>query len=202
MKHLVITGGVACGKSRVARQLERGYPGRAHRFDSDEANAELLRHPGNIEAIGRHFGTEVLRDGAVSRAALRERVFADPAQRAWLEQLMHPQIAALREAWLERLDADGENHSGRWTLLEIPLWYEAGLQWPADQVLVVGAAESVQRERLRRERGLDDTSIEAILASQWALERKVPRAGLVCWNDGSLATFDEQVRLVGLLLFS
>lgn len=205
MKHLVITGGVACGKSYVAQALERNHPGRVARLDSDAVNASLLRKPENIKRIAQHLGADLVVDGQIDRAALGQRVFAEPAQRRWLEDVMHPQIAAARQDWLADLEANWENQADGWTLLEIPLWFEAGLSkrdFSADQVLVVGAGQGVQRERLRRERGLTDARIEAVLASQWPLPRKLPSATLVCWNDGNLQMLDEQVRLLGQRLFS
>ena len=93
-----LTGGVACGKSTVAGMLKVAG---AHVLDADVIARELVV-PGSpaLQAIITHFGPTFLgEDGCLDRAALRARIFADPAAKIWLEALLHP---------LEREDRERE----------------------------------------------------------------------------------------------
>ena len=91
MRIIGLTGGIGSGKSTVARLFgELGV----HWVDADNVAREVVE-PGQpaLAQIAEHFGAEVLQaDGSLNRAWLRERVFAEPAEREWLEQLLHPVI--------------------------------------------------------------------------------------------------------------
>ncbi len=88
---LGLTGGIGSGKSAAAeRFVELGV----HLVDADQA-ARWVVEPGRpaLASIVERFGPGVLQaDGQLDRAALRQLIFADPAQRKWLEQLLHPLI--------------------------------------------------------------------------------------------------------------
>ena len=98
-----LTGGIACGKTTVANLFAAlGVPV----VDTDLLAREVVA-PGSplLAQIAAHFGSAVLaQDGSLDRRELRSRVFADPAERLWLEQLTHPAIRALTD---ERCDAAG-----------------------------------------------------------------------------------------------
>src|SRR5688572_6814433 len=90
-----ITGGLGCGKSTVARLLERrGFK----RLDSDAiVRDQILTEPAAVNALQAHFGPGVIgAGGGVDRSVLAARVFADDAERQWLEALTHPKVFA---AW-------------------------------------------------------------------------------------------------------
>src|SRR5690606_18863288 len=138
-----VTGGVASGKSEVTRRFEALGVVVA---DADVAAREAVA-PGSeglAELVGV-FGTEAL-DGAggLDRAAMRRRVFADPAARSALEAIIHPQVRAL-------LRTQCEAAAGAYAIAAIPLLAEGGgraaYPW-LDRILVVDVPEAVQRERL------------------------------------------------------
>ena len=87
------TGGIGSGKTAVANQFASLG---VHVVDADEA-ARWVVEPGRpaLRQIAEHFGDAVLLpEGGLDRAALRERVFANTAERQWLESLLHPMIRA------------------------------------------------------------------------------------------------------------
>ena len=96
-----LTGGIACGKTTVANLFAAlGIT----IVDTDLLAREVVAKGSPLlpQIVG-HFGAEVLAaDGNLDRRALRQRVFADPVARQWLEQLMHPEIRRLTD---ERSDA-------------------------------------------------------------------------------------------------
>src|SRR4029079_17795567 len=91
-----LTGGIACGKSTVANLFTALG---ATLVDTDLLAREVVA-PGSplLAQIARHFGAGVLQaEGSLDRAKLREKVFADPAERLWLERLTHPAIRELTD---------------------------------------------------------------------------------------------------------
>src|SRR5690606_14527760 len=95
------------------------------------------------------FGSEILAEnGEVNRRKLAEIVFADPAKRRRLEQIIHPRV---RE---RELDLIAQHRHHPLVVLEIPLLYETGAEELCDKVLVVTVDEQTRNERLARDRGM------------------------------------------------
>lgn len=184
-----LTGGVASGKSSVARAFEARHPGCV--VDADLA-ARAVVEPGTegLAAVVGHFGGEVLGpDGRLDRAALRARVFADAGQRKALEALLHPRI----RAWmLARADAA----STPYVVLDIPLLAEGGgrATWPMlDRIVVVDVPVAVQRARLMARDGVDATLAERMIAAQATRAQRLALADDVIVNLGSLVDLDDAV---------
>ncbi|HEX8909447.1 MAG TPA: dephospho-CoA kinase, partial [Anaeromyxobacteraceae bacterium] len=106
MRLVGLTGGIATGKTTFAAALRAlGAPV----VDADQlARAAVARGSPGLEAVVAAFGREVLgEDGELDRRRMAERVFADPAERARLEAIVHPAVRALSRQELERLAAQG-----------------------------------------------------------------------------------------------
>ncbi len=180
-----LTGGIGSGKTAVSDRFQALG---VNVVDGDEASRAVLA-PGQpaLVAIARHFGPELLQpDGSLDRAALRERVFADPEQRRWLERLTHPLIAA----WLrDRLEAGGSAYS----LLVNPILVESGQASRCDRVLVVDAPESLQLERTMARDGNSESQVRSIMAAQADRARRLAVADDVIVNDRDLAHLDAEV---------
>jgi len=178
-----LTGGVAAGKSTVARAFEALRPG--CRVDADLA-ARAVVEPGTdgLAAVLAHFGPGVLAaDGRLDRAALRQRVFADAPARKALEALLHPRI---RVWMLARAAAAATPY----VLLDIPLLAEGGgrAAWPMlGRVLVVDVPVAVQRARLRARDGIDAALAERMIAAQATRAERLAIADDVLVNLGSAA---------------
>lgn len=192
---LVLTGGIATGKSTFRRMLAERR--RFTLFDADACVHDLLAgDPTVIEAIRAAFGPQVISHGTgVNRAILRDIVFTDPSARRKLEAIVHPHV---RQAWQAlRSDCLGQ---GADFLADIPLLFETGAAGLFDASIVVACSPEVQTARMAA-RGLDSVTMEAVLASQLPLEEKVARATIVVWNDGSLKALNREADLLLSRLF-
>lgn len=183
---VALTGGIASGKSAVARRFEAlGIA--VH--DADIAAREVVK-PGSegLAAIVQAFGPGVLDDqGALDRAAMRRRVFADDMARRQLEAITHPRV----RAWLrERAAAD----LGPYCILAIPLLAEniAHYRW-VDRILVVDAPESVQLERLVRRDGIDEALARRMIERQANRDERIALADDLIENAGEEAALDAAV---------
>lgn len=177
-----LTGGIASGKSSVGRLLEaRGLP----LLDADLYAREALA-PGSpgARAVLEHYGERVRASGAatgdavIDRAALGRIVFADLAERQWLEQLVHPLVRARFNGELERL------RQAPVVVLMIPLLFEAGLEELCSAIWLVDCDESQQLQRLMARDQLSEADARARLSAQWPLAHKRVLADLVIDNRG------------------
>lgn len=180
-----LTGGIGSGKSTVARYFaELGVP----IVDADVVARELVA-PGSpaLREIGAEFGDEVLNtDGGLDRGRLRELVFADADRRRALEAILHPRVYAEMARRIAAFDAP-------YCIAVVPLLLETGRRDYVDRVLVVDAAEDVQRTRAQRRDGATAEGVQAVMQSQ--LERSARRraADDVIENDADLAALRHHV---------
>lgn len=179
---VALTGGIASGKSTVARRLaERG----AVVVDADQVARDVVA-PGEpaLERIAATFGSGVLAaDGSLDRPALGAIVFADPDGRAKLNAITHPAVLARsRELFAAAAEAD----PGAIVVYDIPLLVEAGRHDEFDLVVVVHAAEEVRRDRLMTVRGMTRDEALARIRSQAPEEQRLAIADVVIDADGAL----------------
>jgi len=183
-----LTGGIASGKSTVAAIFERLG---AQVVDADLLAREVVA-PGEeaLERIAAAFGAGVLTpDGALNRAALGEKVFADQAARRTLEEITHPAIRQRAEKRLARLRAAGVATA----FYVAPLLIEAGVAARMDEVWVVYLDHATQLERLMARDGLTAAAAEARIASQMPMEEKKRLARIVIDNRGSREELEAEV---------
>lgn len=179
---VAVTGGVASGKSAATRAFEAlGVPV----VDADVA-ARAVVEPGQpaLAEVAARFGPAAIGpDGRLDRAAMRERVFADPTARTALEAILHPPI----RAWLRAACAAAD---GPYAVVAIPLLAEGGgrktYPW-LDRILVVDVPEAVQVARLRARDGADEALARRMVAAQATRAQRLAIADDVVVNDGSLA---------------
>jgi len=161
--------------------------------DTDEL-ARALVEPGQpaLAEIRAAFGGTVFDgDGQLRRAALADRVFSDPEARRLLEAILHPRIHA---AWNDQV---ASWHADRLPLgvVVIPLLFEKGLETRFDLTICVACGPSTQWDRLRA-RGWTEVEIQRRLDAQLPLAEKMLRADRVIWNEGDLASMEEQARRI------
>ncbi|EHK70887.1 dephospho-CoA kinase [Pseudomonas psychrotolerans L19] len=182
---LGLTGGIGSGKSAAAEHFAQlGITC----VDADQA-ARWVVEPGRpaLVEIAGHFSPAVLQsDGSLDRAALRAAIFADPAERRWLEALLHPLI---RQEILAAL-ADAESP---YAILVSPLLFESGQGALVRRGLVIDAPEELQLERAMRRDGVDEVQVRAILAAQLPRAERLAKADDVICNDGDLAALHAEV---------
>jgi len=182
-----LTGGIATGKSTVAAMFrERGVPV----LDADQLAREVVA-PGQpaLTAIARRFPGVVDAAGHLDRAALGERIFADPADRQALEAITHPLIQARSLDASRALAARGEPLA----LYDAALLIENRLQDAMRGVVLVVAPEAVQVARLAARNGLDQAQARARLAAQLPEAEKRRHATWVIDNGGSREATGRQV---------
>jgi dephospho-CoA kinase len=180
-----LTGGVACGKTTVANLFAALG---ASIVDTDLLAREVVA-PGSplLPKIAAHFGSQVLRkDGSLDRARLRDRVFANPAERQWLESVTHPAIRELT-------DARCETATGRYVIVAIPLLVETQGAQRFDRVLVVDCEPELQLARLQARDGMTRAQAERMLAAQATRAQRLGVADDVIRNDGAIAGLRDQV---------
>lgn len=188
IRHYVIalTGGVASGKSAVAKRFEQlGI----RVYDADVAAREVVApNSAALAEIEFVFGAGVLQnDGSLDRRAMRERVFADSQARRQLEGIIHPRV----RAWLQR--SVGMDR-GPYCMLAIPLLVENHGEYAwVDRVLLVDAPEDVQIERLTQRDGVSREHAMQMLAAQATREHRMAIADDVIVNAGEEAALDARV---------
>jgi dephospho-CoA kinase len=180
-----LVGGIACGKSAVRSILaERG----CITCDSDELAHQALRDPATVSAIAARWGDRAIRDGSVDRGALAAIVFADPAERAQLEALVHPWIHARRRAMFS---ADPGAAPAR--VIDAPLLLEVGLHTECDSIWFVEAPIEARRARALSSRGWPAAELARREAAQWPLDQKRALAHHVLCNDGDPQSLRSRV---------
>jgi dephospho-CoA kinase len=173
-----LTGGIASGKSAVANRLaELG----ADIIDTDLISREVVE-PGTpaLAQIAVHFGPEVIaEDGTLNRAVVREKVFANPSERKWLEALLHPVI---RQTALDR----AQRSQAQLAVLVVPLLFESGQYQHTDLNLVVDVPVDVQRQRVLARDVVSEDQVEQILSAQMSRAARLEKADRVIENSGTL----------------
>lgn len=181
-----LTGGIASGKSTVAR-LFAGLGVPVIDTDLIARDVVLPGTPG-LAAVVAAFGPEVqLADGSLDRRRLRALAFATAARRQQLEAILHPRILA-------RMEALSASSAGPYQMLVIPLLIETGLEARVDRVLVVDCSEGLQRERLMVRDGESAAGADRILAAQLDRQRRLAAADDVLLNTGTPDDLERQVR--------
>jgi dephospho-CoA kinase len=182
---VVLTGGIASGKTAVSNCFERlGVPV----IDTDLIAREIVQagRPA-LAAVVDQFGKGIL-DGRheLDRSKMRSLIFSDPESRKKLEGILHPAIA--REVQL-RLNTVATEYC----ILVVPLLAESGRYEDSDRVLVVDVDESTQLQRLLARDRISEQLATAMLKAQAGRQQRLERADDVIANTGSLEELDAAV---------
>lgn len=188
-----LTGGVASGKSTVARYFrDLG----AYIIDADRVGHELIE-PGHssYEEIIDRFGKDLLdREGRIDRKKLGAKVFADSQNLQTLNAILHPRIIAC----MRGLSAE---HRGRnphsVVIIDAPLIFESAMESTLTKVMVAWCRPDQQLERLLARTGISRDEAEQRIRSQMPLEQKLRRADYSIDCTGSL----EQSRIQAQALY-
>ena len=177
-----LTGGIACGKSTVARFFQDLG---AYIIDADRVGHELIE-PGHAayEAIIGHFGEEILDPGGhIDRKKLGPRVFADPQQLRLLNAILHPRIIVR----MQELAAEQQKRNPqRVLILDAPLIFESGMGGTLRKVMVAWCRPEQQLERLMAKTGVSRDEAERRIQAQMPVEEKRRRADCVIDCSGTL----------------
>ena len=182
---LGLTGGIGSGNSAAADAVvELGFEA----VDADHA-ARGVVEPGRpaLEKIVDRFGDAILlADGQLNRATLREHIFAEPEQRQWLEQLLHPLIRAEIQQFLAAAQSP-------YAILVSPLLIESGQHKIVQRVLVVDVPSEVQMARALQRDQVSEAQLRAIMQAQLERDERLKYADDVLCNAADKATLQREV---------
>ncbi len=170
-----LTGGMGAGKSEALSAL--GELGAAT-LSTDAVVHELLGTGEIRDALVERFGADIAPDGVVDRAKVGERVFADPAQREWLEKQLWPKVGQRVMAWKE----ESARAAPVAAVVEVPLLFEANMQDAFDHTVAV-VADEITREHRAAQRG--HAGVASRHDRQLSQDEKAQRADFVVRNDGT-----------------
>lgn len=191
MKLVGLTGGIASGKTTVAKIMKRLG---AAIVDADALSREVVE-PGRDawKAIVDTFGAEVLRpDQTLDRQKLRAVIFNNSTARKKLESIIHPRVRALAEERINQQAAAGYEI----VVYEVPLLFEGNLHEWLRPVVLVACDADVQRQRLQQRDRLTPEEAQKHIDAQMSLEEKRRLADYVIENDGDLESLERQVEAV------
>jgi dephospho-CoA kinase len=181
-----LTGGIATGKSTVAKHLNLVY--KIPILDADIYAREAVAIGSEIlEQIVERYGTNVLlSDGNLDRKQLAEIIFEDKSARQWIERLIHPYVRdrfITESAKLDKLTA----------VFVIPLLFEAEMTDLATETWVVYCTREQQLQRLIHRNSLTLRKAESRISAQMPLEEKCQLADIILDNSGTLEALEAQI---------
>jgi dephospho-CoA kinase len=185
---VALTGGIATGKSYcLAGFAERGVP----TIDADVlARTVVRRGEPAWEAVRLRFGDSVMQaDADIDRARLGALIFADPAARRDLEQIVHPAVYRAIRSWYETLPAG----SGRIAVADIPLLFETGNEKEFDRVVATWCPEEVQISRLAKRNEMTEVEARQRIRAQMPVGEKARRAHYVIRTNGTYEETNRQI---------
>lgn len=182
---VALTGGIGSGKSTVANAFSR--LGIAI-IDADIIARQVVEpHTPGLNAIAAHFGPGIINaDGTLNRRLLRESIFSQPAEKTWLNALLHPMI----HQETQRQIAEATSPYVLWV---VPLLVENQLQHKADRILVIDVSPETQLQRTMLRDNVSRQHAEQILAAQATREERLAVADDVIDNDGAPDTIASDV---------
>jgi dephospho-CoA kinase len=173
---VALTGGIGSGKSTIADAFARS--GIAV-IDADIIARQVVE-PGKpaLRAIVEHFGADMLLpDGSLNRRRLRELIFVQAAEKAWLNALLHPLIQQQTQEYIA-------SASSPYVIWVVPLLVENNLSAKADRILVVDVSVATQLARTIKRDGVSLEQAQKIIAAQATREERLAAADDIINNDG------------------
>ena len=174
-----LTGGIGSGKTAVSDHFSQ--------LGIDIIDADIIARdvvaPTSpaVAQIAHYFGEKaVMADGNIDRQYLREKVFSNPQNKQWLDNLLHPLIRETMQYQCQQAESD-------YVILSIPLLTENKLQFMAHRVLVVDCSENTQIARATARDGVGVEQIKSIMRSQASRSERLAIADDVIQNDNAVA---------------
>jgi dephospho-CoA kinase len=205
MHKIVLTGGIASGKSEAVKIFqEYGVPV----LDADKIAHNLLKkNTPAYKQIVEHFGKDyILDNGQINRPMLGKLIFSNQVEKTWLENLLHPLILQEIRNQLQHLEQ--KKNKTKYCIIDVPLYAEIVLsnnhphkeafKKLADKVLVIDTEESIQKNRLferynRKNIKITEDEIKAILSAQLSRLDRNTLADNIIKNDLDLSSFKKNI---------
>ena len=189
MLRVGLTGGIACGKTTVARIF--GALG-CKLINADAVGHEVIRKPQPAhQEILQIFGTEILApDGEIDRARLGKRVFASPDDLARLNSIVHPRLIERLQYYTNKIS---EPDPDSILVVEAALIYEVGVESWFEKIVAAWCRPEQQVERLKQDLGLSEEEARQRISSQMPSQEKRRRADYLIDCSGNLDQTRHQV---------
>lgn len=174
MKRVGITGGIGCGKSYVARLIERrGFPV----YDCDSRAKELMNSDSVLaQKLEELTGLSLYSSGTLDRAALAGFLFAGPENASKINSLVHPRVRDDFREWCKQQDSP-------LCFMESAILYESGFDSETDAVVTVDAPLALRLERAVKRDSTTEEKVKSRIDAQMSQEEKVRRADFTIVND-------------------
>jgi dephospho-CoA kinase len=183
-----LVGGMGSGKSMVAAELARRG---AAVISGDNLGHDGLRQPEIRDQVVQRWGSGVLNEqGEVDRRKVGAIVFADPAERQALEEMLFPWIEKNFETGIKTAEGDP---AVKVIVLDAAIMLEAGWDHVCDRLVYIHAPRDVRLRRLAEQRGWTPKEVAARESAQMSLTAKVTRADDVVDNSGSAERLAQQI---------
>jgi dephospho-CoA kinase len=184
---VALTGGIGSGKS-TAGQIFSNLG--AIVIDSDQLAREVIK-PGSegFDLLIKEFGTEILENNEINRAALGAIVFADPTLRAKLEAITHPLIRQSFEKLVQAAPSDAI------VINQIPLLVESNHDYKFDKVIAISVSDQIRKQRLL-ERGLSQSDIDERMSAQASDAQRKAIADFIIENSGDFPELTHSVTII------
>ena len=182
---LGLTGGIGSGKTAASEEFKKLG---VDIVDADQASREVVK-PGmpSLLEIESHFGSEILQDGLLNRAKLREIIFANSVEKKWLEELLHPRINSSLSSALK------VSHS-EYSILVSPLLLETNQLEYCSRILIIDSEEEKQIKRTVLRDNVSKDQVVSIMGSQMTRNQRLAKADDVLFNNGDLKELKIKVR--------
>jgi dephospho-CoA kinase len=183
-----LTGGIGVGKSTALAALERLG---AATLSTDRVVHDLYESDEVRSLVAERFGDDVAQGSNVDRAAIAERAFATPEDRAWLEEVLWPRVGARIAQWRDELER--LSPPPRVAVVEVPLLFESGMERAFDATIAIVSDEQVRRDRAAAR---DHRSLGERTARQLSQEEKAAGATYVVANNGTVEELEHALSAV------
>ncbi|HGJ5875585.1 MAG TPA: dephospho-CoA kinase [Arsenophonus sp.] len=182
---IALTGGIGSGKSTVSDKFASlGVP----IIDADIISRQIvMSNTYALNMIKQHFGPSILNeDGSLNRTRLRKKIFSDPIEKKWLNNLLHPLIQKETQRQLALLNSP-------YVVWVVPLLFENNLEHLANRILVVDSTPEEQIARIIKRDGISQQEAKNILSNQVSRARRLQKADDIINNHDNNLTLDETI---------
>ncbi len=184
---LGLTGGIATGKSTVAKIIQRNYNVKI--IDVDEVSKKIMKQKSILNKLINSFGKNIIENGELDRKKMREIVFNDDQKRENLNRITH--TAILEE--IDRIIEEYKKVGNEIIIVDMPLLFEAGYAKKVDKVVLVYCEIEIEILRLMKREGISKENALKMIKAQMNLEEKKKLSDVIIYNNKNLEELEEEI---------
>ncbi len=189
MKFVGLTGGIASGKTTARKMFEKLG---ADTLDADALSHKALYQEDVYRKLLKHFGSDILnKNREVDRKKLGRIVINNRKELRFLESVVHPKIAEMRDAFIENVKKKDKDAV---IIYDVPLLYEKKMENMFDTIIVVYVDRKTQIKRIMERNKISEEGAEKRLKLQMDIEEKKKKAQIIIDNRGTLNDTFKQVK--------